>query len=303
MPEFNGSVPLATLVGAWNAFFFAPESPATMALFRIAFGLLLLVDAAFHASDARFMFGPDGVLNHRIWMRDFSKRMFSVFRFLPGTMGSVRLVLTLHIIAAFGILLGIVTPVCAVLAFFTLLSLQHRNPFILNSGDVALRLMCFCFMFVPQADNLLSVDAWMRGGPDTTPVAPWGHRLMQILIAIIYFKSMYWKLLGPWWRDGTAVFYVLNIRRYQRATLPVTLHHVALFKAITWATMVIWGSLGILIWVDELRYPVMAIGVLFHLGMDAMLRIRLFQWVMMTGLVLFIKPQDAESILRGLGLI
>lgn len=294
----DGAVSFHTLAGLWNDFMFTPQSSATMVVFRIAFSVLLLVDAIFHAKGMAFFFGPHGVLNFVAWKREFSPRVLSVFTYTSGGMTAVRSVFVLHFFCIFCVLIGWHAQFFAVVLFVTLTSIQHRNPTILNSGDVAMRLMLFLFMFESNASSMLSIGAPVGAIQNAGLEEPWCRRLMQLLVANIYFKSMYWKLLGSMWRDGSAVFYVLNIKRYQRLRFPDFARHPFVFQVLTWSTLVMWGALGTLIWIEELRYPLILIGVLFHLGMEMFLKIRLFQWVMMTGLILFIKPADAEWAIR-----
>jgi hypothetical protein len=218
---------------------------------------------------------------------------------LPPSLASVQALLAVHFLAIFGLIAGWALPLCAVTVFLTLSSLQHRNPFIINSGDVAMKMMAFFFIFASWAADMFSVDA-LRHGASPAIFEPWSLRLLQVLVATIYFKSMYWKLLGATWRNGSAVFYVLNVKRYQRWPFPAVFRVPMIYKTLSWGTLAIWGALAVLVWIDELRYPVMAVGVLFHVGMDIFLRIRMFQWVMMTGLVLFIRPVDAQIVLDGL---
>ncbi|MGO4802247.1 HTTM domain-containing protein [Pseudomonas sp. W22_MBD1_FP4] len=300
MDDFKGGVSLETLETIWASFFYAPESTATLALFRIAFGLLLLADAFFHTKDHILYLAPRGILDYETWRKTYNNRAFSLLAIFPPTLTSVRILLAVHFVAILGIVLGFATQLFAITVFITLSSLQHRNPFIINSGDVAMKIMAFLFMFEANADDFFSLNNFIYGfQPNEAP--PWCHRLLQILVSTIYFKSMYWKLLGETWRDGTAVFHVLNVRRYQRFSFPKILRLPAIYKSITWSTLLIWGALSTLIWIDELRYPVMVTGVIFHLGMDVFLRIRMFQWVMMTGLVLFISPADAEKLFDFIG--
>jgi hypothetical protein len=296
----DGAVSLHALAGLWNDFMFQPQSAATMVIFRIAFSLLLLVDAIFHAKGMMLFLGPQGVLNFVAWRREFSPRVFSIFTYTSGGMTAVRLVFAAHFFCIFFVLLGWHTQFFVVMVFITLTSIQHRNPVILNSGDVAMRLMLFLFMFESNADSMLSINATAGAFKNAVLEEPWCRRLMQILVANIYFKSMYWKLMGSMWREGSAVFYVLNIKRYQRLRFPDFAKRPFVFQMLAWSTLVIWGALGTLIWIDEFRYPLIVIGVLFHIAMDMFLKIRLFQWVMMTGLILFIKPSDAEWAIEAL---
>ena len=125
---------------------------------------------------------------------------------LPPTTGGFRILLVLHLLACVGSLIGWQFRVSAVVVFVTLVSIHHRNTFILSSGDTVLRLMSFLAMF-SAAGDAFSVDAAILGRGGFPAVDPWPLRLMQILISIIYVRTVWWKLRGKMWWNGTAAWY------------------------------------------------------------------------------------------------
>jgi len=50
--------------------------------------------------------------------------------------------------------------------------------------------------------------------------------------------------------------------------------------------------LGILIWVKDLRYILLALGLLFHLSLEYSLNIPMFQWDILSAYILFVDPAD-----------
>ncbi len=94
------------------------------------------------------------------------------------------------------------------LVFISLTSLHQRNPFVLHSGDTILRLFSLLLAFAPVG-AMLSVDAWVSGTV-ASDSPPWALRLMQVLMATIYLRSLGWKLRGRWWREGSAVYWALT---------------------------------------------------------------------------------------------
>ena len=291
----NSILSIHQLTGSWHYFFHHAIAPDSLVMFRIAFGLLLLADALYLAKSLTFLYGATGILDRGIYIRDFRARFFSIYNWGADEPARLHLWFALHVTAIICLLLGFFSNIAAFIIFAGLTSYHHRNPFAVNSGDVAMRLMAFLMIFAP-ADASFSVLTAIGAKPVQSTIDPWAYRLLQILVSTIYFKSMYWKLHGRWWLSGRAVYYVLNIDRYRRFALPTVLRNKLSYQSMNYATIAIWGSLSILIWIDEFRYPAIAVGLLFHLGMDYCLRIRLFQWVMMTGLVLFIDPVDLVSL-------
>ena len=59
-------------------------------------------------------------------------------------------------------------------------------------------------------------------------------------------------------------------------------------------------SLGSLIWIHELRVPVILVGIVMHLVFEVILNLQLFGWVMIAGLLLFLPAEFAERLLTAL---
>lgn len=290
-----------SLTGFWDQFFHAPEGLLTLAVFRLAFGLLLLMSAISFWRAARFCFHPTGALATEDHAPAFQKNYGSLFNYLPPSEAAVHLVFALHLVGVTGVLLGFYTRLSAALVFITLASLHSRNFYILNGGDNLQRLLCFLLIFSP-AGGALSLDAWLAGSSQAV-AAPWAQRLMQVLVAIVYLRTTYWKLRGGTWRAGTAVYYAMNLRDFQRRRLPRWLNRAWFYRSATYATLVVEGAIGTLIWIDPLRYPVILAAILLHLGLEFFMRIGHFQWTMLTALLLFIRPSDLQAWLQPLGLL
>jgi hypothetical protein len=286
---------LVDLAAAWEEFFFAPVSSAILAVFRIAFGLLLLYDAAKLLDFRRFAFAPDGVLHFDVWHMSPRER-FSLLHWLPPTMGSVNALFALHFVAAAAICVGFLTPLAIGCAFVALTSLHHRNTWILNSGDTILRMLC-ALLLVAHSNAACSIDALLWPDIATPQVSPWPLRLMQLLVTTVYLKTVFWKLRGEPWRNGSAVYYVLHYAAYDRGRLPRALARVWFYRTATWATLATETALGLFVWIDVLRYPTLLVGLLFHLTMHYLLDIAVFQWVMLCSLLLFLDPVDVEHLL------
>jgi hypothetical protein len=163
--------------------------------------------------------------------------------------------------------------------------------------------MLFCLLWV-DTGTTWSVDAWLarrRGAPATTGASPgapiWPLRLIRIQIALLYLSTGLWKLLGPSWRDGSALHYVLDLNTYQRLsfTLPASLDWLATLA--TYFTLAWEIGFAFLLFSRWGRRFAIGTGVLMHLGMFATLEVGLFSWMMISSYVAFLDPSAVE---RGL---
>ena len=161
-----------------------------------------------------------------------------------------------------------------------------------------LRLLIF-FTCFSDANGGLSVDAW-RAGKSFTEFAttdPWPMRLMQIQISIVYLRTVFWKLRGKMWWDGTAAWYPLWVEAYVRYRPPGWMLKPVLIRIATWGTLVEEIAMGTLIWIREFRYPMLVTGIVFHLMLDMIMNLQFFSWIMICSLLLFVFPEDAERCL------
>src|SRR5213078_4781146 len=124
---------------------------------------------------------------------------------------------------------------------------------------------------------------------------PWAQRLMQIQLSVVYLGTLYWKLHGIAWIDGTAVYYVLSAAQFQHAGggifIPLVLSRIA-----TWGTLIIEFAAGTFIWIPRLRNVTIVAALLLHVGLEVMINVPLFQWLMIGSLLLFI---DSADVRRG----
>jgi hypothetical protein len=108
----------------------------------------------------------------------------------------------------------------------------------------------------------------------------------------MYLTSFLWKLEGHTWLDGTALYYVFHLHALARFPLPQWIQSAALLKVGSWFTLALEFSLGVLIWFRRFRYPLLLMGLLFHLAIEYALNLPMFAWDVLAAYVLFVDPAD-----------
>lgn len=287
-------VAIQTLAGAWHSFFFDPIPVTTIAAFRLLFGCLLTVNAFHWVLDRRRYLCVDAVISLDR-LRSF-RDGFSLFRLLPASDWAAWTLLTMHVSACVSLTAGLMTRTSAAVVFLTMVSFHRKNPCILHSGDSVLKLITFLLIF-SSAGEAFSIDHVHSNARHISLAAPWSQRLMQIQISIVYLRSVYWKLRGVTWRDGSAVYYATRLYAYRRSSLPLFLQGLPLAKFLTRSALAIEMSLGSLIWIDEFRNANIVAGILLHLGIELWMNVHLFGWTMMVCLLLFVDPADLLFLL------
>jgi len=292
------------MIRAWNRFFFAPVDPLPIALYRIVFGLLVMTTLVGLWPDLSVWFGADGVLpRDSAWLLNQGDRL-DLTRWLPVGVTPLRWFFVALFGAALMLSLGLFTRVSAALVFLGLVSLHHRNPLILHSGDTLMR-ACAFFLIFSQAGRALSLDRLIRlargrEGLVTPFLPPWGQRLIQIQVSVMYVSTVCWKLRGPMWREGTATWFTSQLVDFQRFPVPFLFDHLWTVRLVTWGTLAVELALGTLIWVPRLRYYVLRMGILLHLGLEYSMDIPLFQWITMSTYLCFLAPEDLRAAAVGI---
>jgi hypothetical protein len=287
-------VSLHQIFDAWHYFFHAPEPVATLCLFRVLFGLLMVVDALLLAGDAQSLIGPRGIFPYHEYVRTYQRSRMTLFHLLPDTPRSVGWIVVTHLISAIFVTIGLYTKLSAAVALVTLISIHHRSPASFYGGDTVIRLMLFQLCF-SHCGHALSIDAWIHGrdafaAMADAPGSPWAMRLMQIQLSIIYLWTTIWKLNGVMWRSGTAIFYAIQNKSLHRGNLPRWMLRRFPMKIVAYSALVTEGALGTLVWIKEFRTPTVFVGIVFHLCIEFCMEIYLFEWIMCVCLLLFLDP-------------
>lgn len=275
---------------AWNRFWFTPESTSTLAVVRIAFGVVLLLWALTLSPDLSAFYTRDGLLPEGP-----SARWTWGPLAVSSSPSMVLAVFVVMVVAAIGLILGYRTRLASILAFVALLSFERRNPSVLNSGDWLLRIEAFFLMLTP-AGSALSLDRrrqWPGRFWEFPRRAPFGLRLIQLQLCAVYFFSVWWKVRGDYWNNGTAISYALRIDDFARVQVPTFISTSELFSnVLTYGTLAVELSIALLVWNRRLRPWVLGVGLLLHLGIDATMQIGFFSFQLFVAYLAFV-PGDS----------
>jgi Vitamin K-dependent gamma-carboxylase len=289
-------VTLAQIARAWNTFWFAEKSPLPLALFRIFYGTLVLQFALFLLPDLFVWFGKFGILGaNTIPSEDIVVRP-SLFNFWTNDDRWTAFVFAILIVAAIFLIIGFCTRIASILIFLCLVSIYDRNPLILNSGDCYMRQIALWLSF-SQCGKALSLDNYLakkRMDGEDQLVWMWPQRLLQIQMCLVYCQSFFSKFWGDMWINGTAVYYSSRIEDTQRLHIPYVFDQLWTCQLLTWGTLAVEFSLFTLIWVKELRYFVLAAGLIEHLVIEWHMNIPQFEWLMISSYILFVDEKDLK---------
>ena len=282
-----------------------------LAAFRVGLGTLLIADLLRRSRSLTAFYTDAGVLPRRALFADYGE-VYSLHA-LVGEPWAVASLFAVAGVAALALLVGYRTRLATVVSWLLLLSLQARNPMVLNAGDSLLAMLLFWAVFLPLGSRW-SVDALRRTetdgnstsdskagsrrGPAVATVAAMGL-LLQMLV--MYVTNAVHKSAGDLWTSGEAVAYVTQADHF-------TYHlgnHLGQFPALLRAVTFVWVALLfasplLVVLTGTPRAAVASLFVGAHLGMAATMRIDLFPVISVVGFLPFFQTPVWDAAERGL---
>ena len=283
---------------AWNRFWFTPSPTSTLALFRIAFGVVALA-WAFSLAPSLFSFFSEGGILPR--QPDRGAGAWGLLELFPSDT-AVTVLYALLVVGSLSLLVGFRSRLAALVVFVCIVSFSRRNPDVLNSGDLLLSVLA-CYLVLAPSGASLSVDRWLRSQTsfwEFPERSQWPLRLVQVQLSILYVSAVWAKAQGTTWNDGTAVSYAFRLEDLERFPVPdAVTGSLVLVSLLTYGTLAVELALGVLVWNRLLRPWVLLLGVGLHLGIDLAVRVGFFSYAVLVAYIVFIPPETARAwILR-----
>jgi len=287
----------------------------SLGLARIGLGVLLLHNLWRRVPGLTAFYSNDGILpNHTVLWRPTFEYMFSFFLAASRPEEAwAMLVLCAVVSAAFTI--GYRTRFFHVLSFACLVSVQTRQAFTMNGGDVALSVLCAWTMFLPMGARF-SVDALRESlstrrettaaelnerasfpTSDAHPTASFAFFAILLQLAVIYYFNAVNKH-GWTWRRGLAIHYVLYQERMVTWFGWLLRDHInfRLSRFLTFATVGTEFAAPILLLTPVgsqwMRRAAVVVLPLMHLGFAAFLNVGQFSFNMIGYFPLFLSGAD-----------
>ncbi len=283
----------------WNRFWFGPISARPLGMYRIIFGILVLAHLGLICTELDYWYTDLGVLHG-----DEARLLAGPLRPSPlqyfQDPVSVRCAVAAVAAVAVAFTLGWRTRVMGVLLYLGMLSLYHRNISTNCGPDQLMMITCFYMMLSP-CGAALSLDArraaLRRGTPAEPLIAPWAQRLMQLQLCLIYLATAAFKCHGKSWFGGTAVHYILFNHEVGQANLEWLAGYPITISLFTQTALIMEFSLGFLLWFRPTRKWVAVAGILLHIGIVPLVNVPLFGEQMTALYLLFLAPDELNSLL------
>lgn len=274
----------------WRQFIERPIGTQAIGRFRIAIGVMLLIQLFELFLNRETFFGLGGLWPYDHWQVPSYFEISLLGYFVP-TPGRLTLFFAVLFVAALGLTVGLFSRTCALISWIGITSLQNRNMHIIHAGDVLFKVALFALILAPLSRSWSLDRLWYKRRHGVFPselAMPVAQRLLQLQFCIVYLCTLSEKLRGATWIEGTAVYYLMYVSEFIHLPLPAWLvDSVFLSKIASWGTLAIEGLFPVLVWFRETRRLVLIASLMMHLGMWYVLDIPYFQGVVLSYLLLF----------------
>jgi hypothetical protein len=253
------------------------------ALFRMVFGLVMLIDLSIRLSDFKTFYTNQGVLPLEYFSKYFSKYYFIHIYQINDAPWFVGICFTLQIIAVLCFAIGYRTKLFQVILLLFYISLHMRNPYLLQGGDDLLRVMLLFSLFMP----LNAVWAVQTKAVKYNFVIPTLVFMFQILM--VYWVSALMKTSPEWHGEGTALYYAFNLDCIQWPLAKYLLQFPALHQFLTPLVFYLEMIVPLLFFIPFKNNVFRVIGIsvliLFQIGIASTLFVGLFYLINLTALI------------------
>jgi hypothetical protein len=289
-------------IRAWNRFFFGLVSAKPLGAIRILYGLVALANLALCSVDLEYWYTDSGLLRGNEPFVIAGPYQPSPLHFLQDA-STVRVWFALTATFAVFLTIGLRTRLVSILYYIGMLSIHNRNLLSSSGADVLLLTFGFHLMVSP-CGAAYSIDSWLasrkRGTLASPVVFPWGMRLIQIQIAVVYMGAAILKAGGATWLAGTAMHYVLNNTEVTRFDVRFLTQYPVLINAMTYTALAMEFSLAFFLWFRACRPFVLYVGLMLHAGILFTINIPCFGELMWIGYLAFLTPPEFDGLIRAI---
>lgn len=286
---------------AWRRFWHTPAESSTLTLFRVALGFVVLCWSLSLGLDLEAFYSERGLLPSP----EYPTYRVALFRWLDGdaAIGVVYLVL---LGSSLAVTLGRGFRIAAILMWLSVCSFQFDNPYVLNGGDVLIRVLCAYLalyaLLTPNSGGAGLASVVARERSTSFPVEPtWMLRLVQVQLTLIYLFSVIDKFRGDTWLNGTATAWALQLVEFQRFPVPpVFVDSLLAASLLTYGVLALECALPFLLWTRRTRRTAIGLGMGLHLSLNYALRLGFFGWIMIVAYLAFLTPAEANRALAWL---
>ncbi len=196
----------------------------TLALFRIVFGVVGLIDVLRRYGIIEVFYSDSGMNFRRQVTSKYSIKYFTILEYVQGT-AEVQFFFILSAICFFFLIIGYHTRIFQFLSAIGLISIHNAAVILENGGDMVFNNYLIWTLFLPLGTSW-SVDSIRKSlkkqpendsndlnqpnNTESKQIFHFAYLACLVQLSLIYFYTTINKT-GAMWSDGTAVYYMYQL--------------------------------------------------------------------------------------------
>jgi hypothetical protein len=280
------------------AFVSTPQRRIGTGVMRAGLGAIVAMLYVQNIPWRQFLWGPDGMVPMAVYTKLIHASYGANLYLLSSSPRWFEAIfwigLAVTVLWAAGVVPTLTGPVCFAFTW----SLLTRNTFVQDAGWNLLRILMVYLIFADTsfaALGVLRVRALAKRVPRTL-VAMRGivHNGAVVMIlfqlCVLYGSSVFYKIQGHKWQDGTVLYYVLRANQFDLSWSGSLIWHSAfLVAALTYGTLLFQAAYPFWIWQRPYKYAIALAAIGFHVGILVTMALPFFSAIMIV----------AEAVLFG----
>ncbi len=302
---------MTSFLSAWNDFWFRPRASHSLAIIRIATGMMLAYIHLIWLLRIEDFFGKESLVSNELSRRLHSNDFVWTYFWNIESMGLLLTHQFVAILVSLCVAIGLLTRCMVPLAWFMTLMVCHRmTGFLFGLDQVAMWLIMY--LVLAPSGGLWSIDSkfsqnlgnrttmnwvrWLFPSSNPSSMTTVATRLMQVHLCIVYLFGGLAKLRGEMWWDGSAMWFSAVAYEYQ--SLDFTwLGRWPIVAALATHLTVFWETFYcFLIWRPRLRPIMLGIALGVHGGIALFLGMITFGFMMIVANIAFVEPAWIERL-------
>jgi len=250
--------------------------------------VILLVDLLHRAGSIEYFYTDDGV--YPVATHEAVSGLYggSSLHGLSGDLWFQQLLFVIAAIAAIALILGYRTRLVAIVSLLLLVSLQARNPLVLNGADRLLRVLLFLSILTPLGERW-SIDALRRGTARATVV---GFSTVALLAQpiVVLTQNAVLKRRGETWYAGEAMEIALanDVMTIYLGNVLASYSSLLAVLTLLWVTLLAGSSVFLLLTSGRVRAFFALVYVTAFIGMLPVMSVGLFPLVLIASVLPFL---------------
>lgn len=268
----------------------------SLAAFRIALGLVILIDLLHRAPHLSLFYTDSGVVPREVLASTYPTYSDLTLHGLSGSLWFQQVMFLLAGLFAVAMVLGYRTRLVTFVSLLLLFSLHGRNPLVLNGGDRLFRVLLIVALAAPIGERW-SIDAVRRGTARRT-VASFGTAAVLAQPLAVFISNAILKHQGDTWYAGDALEIALHNDVMTIFLGDVVVEYPALMTVLNygWVTLLAGSILFLLAPVGRVRVVTTLAYVGAFAGMFLTMTVGLFPLLLTASVLPYLPTQFWDAL-------